>query len=108
MKMSHVGFQISPLDVPLQSLVDLAHRHDLRELSIFGSILRDDFGQDSDVDVLIELAPGQTMTVERYLQIHGELEALFRRRVDLVEKPLLNNPYRRGEILRTRKVLYAA
>jgi uncharacterized protein len=48
------------------------------------------------------------MTIERFLAMKDELESLFGRSVDLVEKSLLRNPYRRGEILRTREVLYAA
>lgn len=96
------------LNVTAEVLRDFARRQNLRELSIFGSVLRDDFRPDSDVDVLIELEPGQVMTIERYLAMKDELESLFGHPVDLVEKPLLRNPYRRGEILRTREVLYAA
>jgi uncharacterized protein len=96
------------LGISTESLVEFCRRHRLCELSIFGSVLRDDFRPDSDIDVLIELEPGQTMTIERFMEIHDALEAMFGRAVDLVEKPLLQNPYRRGEILRTREVLYAA
>jgi uncharacterized protein len=91
-----------------QALAELCRRHKLRELSLFGSVLRDDFGPKSDIDILIELEPGQLMTIERYLAIRDELEALFGRSIDLVEKPLIRNPYRRREILSTREVLYAA
>ena len=94
--------------VPPEALAEFARRHRIRELSIFGSILRDDFGPDSDVDILFELQPGEEMTIERYLDMQNELERLFGRAVDLVEKPLVSNPYRRAEILRTRKVVYAA
>jgi predicted nucleotidyltransferase len=90
------------------ALVDFSRRHKLRELSIFGSALREDFRPDSDVDILIELDAGEPMTIERYLAMRDELERLFGRPVDLVEKPLIRNPYRRREILRTREVLYAA
>jgi predicted nucleotidyltransferase len=96
------------LNVSLEALRDLCNRFGIRELSVFGSILRDDFHPDSDVDVLIDLQPDQSMSIERFLAIRDELESLFRRPVDLVEKQLLSNPYRRGEILRTREVLYAA
>jgi predicted nucleotidyltransferase len=96
------------LNVTAEALRGFARRQGLRELAIFGSVLRDDFRPDSDVDILIELEPGQVMTIERFLAMKDELEALFGRQVDLVEKPLLRNPYRRGEILRTRQVLYAA
>lgn len=75
---------------------------------MFGSVLRLDFRPVSDIDVLIELEAGEQMTIERFLALKDELESLFGRSVDLVEKPLLRNPYRRGEILRTREVLYAA
>ena len=91
-----------------EKLLDFCQRHRLRELSIFGSVLRDDFRPDSDIDVLIELQPGEMMTIERFLSMRDELEALFGRPIDLVEKPLVRNPYRRSEILRTREVLYAA
>ena len=96
------------LGASVEVLADLSRRHRLRELSIFGSVLREDFGPGSDIDVLIEQEPGETMTIERFLALRDELVSLFGRSVDLVEKPLLRNPYRRGEILRTREVLYAA
>ncbi len=69
---------------------------------------RDDFRPDSDVDVLIQLRQGETMSLEKFIDMRDELIAMFGREVDLVEKPLLRNPYRRDEILRTREVLYAA
>jgi uncharacterized protein len=84
-------------------------RHGVVEFSLFGSVLRDDFGPESDVDVLIALAPGRTMTVEKYLEMRDELSAMFGGRgIDLVQKRLLTNPFRRHEILTTRRVLYAA
>jgi predicted nucleotidyltransferase len=98
----------SRINVPPEALSDFGRRHRLRELAIFGSVLRDDFRPDSDVDVLIELEPGETMSIERFLAMRDELQSLFGRAVDLVEKPLLRNPYRRSEIIRTHKVLYAA
>ena len=94
--------------VPPEVLADFARRHRLRELSIFGSILRDDFRPDSDVDILFELQPDDELTIEKFMAMKDELESIFGRSVDLVEKPLVSNPYRRAEILRTRKVLYAA
>ena len=90
------------------ALRDFARRHALREISIFGSASREDFRPNSDVDILIELDANQAMTIERYMAMHDELETLFGRTVDLVEKPLIRNPHRRREILRTREVLYAA
>lgn len=79
----------------------------LKELSIFGSALRDDFREDSDVDVLVETLPESELGWD-WVDMQDELASLLRREVDLVFKDGLRNPYRRGEILRTRRVLYAA
>ena len=97
------------IDVPMQQVEQFCRRHGVQELALFGSVLRDDFAPDSDVDVLLTLEPGQTMTVEKYLDMRDDLSAMFGgREVDLVQKRLLKNPFRRHEILTTREVLYAA
>jgi hypothetical protein len=96
------------LSIEPAAIAELCRKHGLREFSIFGSVLRDDFSAESDVDVLIDLEPGREMSIELYLAIKDDLEALFGRPVDLVQKHLLSNPYRRYEILRTREVMYAA
>ena len=106
--MKTVSEPLSRVGVSADALTDFARRHALRELAIFGSILRDDFRAESDVDVLFELQDETAMTLEKFIEMKDELEALFGRRVDLVQKRLVTNPYRRGEILSTRKVLYAA
>ncbi|MBY0312305.1 MAG: nucleotidyltransferase domain-containing protein [Phycisphaerales bacterium] len=80
----------------------------IRELALFGSVLRDDFGPDSDVDVLVEFLPGHGLTFENAPEILDALEALFRRPVDLVEKSRIKNPFRRASILAGSRVLYAA
>jgi len=99
---------IPNVGVSAGQLVDFARQHNLSELAIFGSVLRDDFRGDSDVDVLYELLPGDHMSIEKYLAMKDGLEALFARPVDLVRKSLLRNPYRRAAILNTRRVVYAA
>ena len=80
----------------------------VRNLSVFGSVLRDDFGPDSDVDVLVELRPGHGLTLYDWLDMIEELKAIFGRNVDLVAKSGLKNPFRREAILRTAEVIYAA
>ena len=81
----------------------------LKELSLFGSVLRDDFRPDSDVDVLVSFLPGNDMTFEGFVDMRDELSAIFGgRQIDLTQKQMLENPFRRYEILTTREVLYAA
>lgn len=90
------------------ALAAFCRRWRIRELSIFGSALRDDFRPDSDLDFLVSFEPGVPLDIDSYLDIKKELEARFGRPVDLVEKDALRNPWRKHEILRTREVIYAA
>jgi uncharacterized protein len=83
-------------------------RHDIRKLALFGSVLRQDFRPDSDVDVLIEFSPSATVSLFGLVRIRDELSEYFGREVDLVDERGLRNPYRRREILRTAETLYAA
>jgi len=80
----------------------------IRELSLFGSALRDDFGADSDVDLLVAFEPDAPWDLWDMTAMEHELAELFGRRVDLVEKKALKNPFRRFEILTTRQIVYAA
>ena len=80
----------------------------VREFSLFGSVLREDFRPDSDVDVLISFEENPGIGLWDMVAMMEELEALFGRKVDLVTKEGLVNPYRRYSILSTREVVYAA
>ncbi|MFP4501875.1 MAG: nucleotidyltransferase family protein [Candidatus Hydrogenedentota bacterium] len=80
----------------------------IRELSLFGSALREDFGPESDLDFLVSFEPEAALNIDILLDMKEELEARFGRPVDIVEKEALRNPWRKYEILRTREVLYAA
>lgn len=91
-----------------EQLQQLCHRWRIEELSLFGSILRDDFGLASDVDILVVFAPDAPWSLWDLLDIREDLQQLFGRTVDLVEKDALRNPFRRQEILENHKVVYAA
>ena len=80
----------------------------IRELSLFGSALREDFRTDSDVDLLVVFEPPNPWTLWDFIDMREELEQMFGRRVDLLSKKSLKNPWRRAEILRTHRVIYAA
>ena len=80
----------------------------IRELSLFGSALRDDFGPDSDLDFLVSFEPESRWDLFDLVEMREELSQAFARPVDLVEKEAIRNPWRRYEILRTREVIYAA
>ncbi len=97
--------------VPRESLESFCRRWRVRELSIFGSALRDDFRPDSDVDVLVDFEPEVHWDFVHLLEMTRELESLFGRTVDLVEKRVLlqdRNYIRRNHILRNLECLYVA
>lgn len=89
-------------------LPDFCRRWKITEFALFGSALRDDFGPQSDVDVLVTFAPEAFWGIDEWMTMRDELESLFGRRVDLVSRSSLKNPFRRHEILKTRRVLHAA
>jgi predicted nucleotidyltransferase len=89
-------------------LANFCRKWRIRELSLFGSALRDDFGPESDLDFLVSFEPHTPLDIDALLAMKEELEAHFGRPVDLVEKEALRNPWRKQEILRTCQVIYAA
>ena len=99
---------VSNLKIPYHKIVDFCMRWQVTELALFGSVLRDDFRPDSDVDVLVTFAPDAPYSLFDFVRMENELRNTFGRDVDLVEKAGLRNPFRRREILKTSQVIYAA
>lgn len=94
--------------LPRRKIEEFCKRWSITEFSVFGSVLRDDFRPDSDIDVLVSIDPKAPIGLFELIDMKLELEKMFKRRVDLVEKEGLRNPYRRQEILNTAQVVYAA
>lgn len=89
----------------------ICQKHHIQRLALFGSILRDDFGPDSDVDVLIDPVAGCLRTLDERVAVQEDLEKLFGRHVDLVKRSVItqsSNEIRRRTILETAKVVYEA
>jgi len=89
-----------------ETLIDLCQRWKIQEFALFGSILRDDFHPNSDIDVLIKFLPNDRWSLFDLIHLKQELETLTLRSVDLIEKEQLKNPYRRTEILKTYQTIY--
>jgi predicted nucleotidyltransferase len=94
--------------IPRKKIAEFCKRWSITEFSVFGSALRADFRPNSDVDVLVSINPRAHIGLFEIAEMEIELEDMFKRPVDLVEKEGLRNPYRRREILRTAQVVYAA
>ena len=90
-------------------LIELAERWKVARLELFGSVLRDDFRPDSDVDVLVTFAPDAHVTLFSIYDFEQELVALFGRPVDVVERAAIErspNYIRRREIHRNPLTIY--
>jgi uncharacterized protein len=95
------------IQLPSDKIANFCHRWKVREFALFGSVLRDDFRIDSDIDVLVTFAPNADWDLFDLVTMQEELKILFQRPVDLVEKDSLRNPFRRHQILQTCEVIYA-
>jgi uncharacterized protein len=100
--------QSKKFTLPRKKIEDFCKRWSITEFSVFGSVLRDDFRPDSDIDVLVSIDPKAHIGLFELIDMKLELEKMFKRSVDLVEKEGLRNPYRRSEILRTAQLIYSA
>lgn len=100
--------QNTKIRIPRKKIGEFCRHWKVTEFSLFGSVLRDDFRPDSDVDVLVIFAPNAEISLFDLVQMKLDLEKLFHRPVDVIEKDALENPFRKREILRTAQVVYAA
>jgi uncharacterized protein len=91
--------------VDRQRIAEFCRKHHIRKLSLFGSVLRDDFRPESDIDVLVTFEPGQVIGL-RIVDIEDELAQLLGRRVDLVSEKYLNRRIR-DRVLSAAEVQYA-
>ncbi len=94
------------ISVDRVALSAICKRYHIHKLAFFGSVLRDDFGPHSDVDVLVEFEPGHVPGLA-FFSIEQELTGLIGRRVDLNTKNFLS-PYFRDEVLSEAEVQYVA
>jgi predicted nucleotidyltransferase len=97
-----------PVQIPVDQkrIADFCRLHHIRRLSLFGSVLRNDFGPTSDVDVLVEFEPDHVPGFA-FFSLESELSDLLHRRVDL-NTPAFLSKYFRDEVLRDVQVLYDA
>ena len=86
-------------------IAEFCRRHHIRKLALFGSVLREDFRADSDVDVLVEFEPGQRVGLA-FFSMQDELSDLLGRKVDL-NTPNFLSRYFRDEVLVEAEILYA-
>jgi predicted nucleotidyltransferase len=94
------------IPIDREKIAAFCRRHHIRRLALFGSVLRDDFRPDSDVDVLVEFEPGQAVGLIRLAGMELELSDLLGRKADL-RTPADLSRYFRQEVLESAEVQYA-
>ena len=94
------------IDLPLDRLAEICRRYGVRRLALFGSALRDDFGPESDVDLLVEFLPG-VRTGLAFFALQDELSAAIGRTVDL-NTPGCLGPRLQPSVLSEALPLYVA
>ena len=97
------------LALPMDRVADFCRRWQIRELAVFGSALRGDFGPESDIDLLARFSPDARWTILDHCRMEDELAEILGRRVDLVSRRAVEqsrNWIRREEILSTASTIY--
>lgn len=98
--------KVGKIDIPLDELTEICRRYHVRELAVFGSALRDDFRDDSDIDLLVEFEPEARFGLFTFFALRNDLSDLLGRTVNLGEKRSLK-PAVRDNVLKTLQVVYA-
>lgn len=97
------------IQIPKKQIAEFCRRWHIKEIALFGSVLRDDFGPESDLDILVSFSADADWGLLDHLKMEQELTAIFNRKIDLFTKRAVeqnHNRLRRQEILRTAEVVY--
>jgi len=101
----------SNLEIPLDKIEAFCRKWKIKEFALFGSVLREDFRPDSDVDVLVTFEPDGGFTFDNRVEMQDEIEKIFGRKVDLLERKIVErseNYIRRRHILQSLEPVYVA
>ncbi len=95
------------IELPENELSELCRRYQVKELAVFGSVVRGEMRPDSDIDLLVEFFPESGVDLVDHFAAERELSALLGRKVDLVSKRALRSTLREG-VLSHARIIYAA
>jgi uncharacterized protein len=104
-----MAMNLDNIELPIEKIRDFCDRWQVNEFSLFGSVLREDFRPDSDIDVMIQFDHHARPTFSTLEQMEAELQTMFERKVDLITRQGIEtsrNYLRRHEILSSAKVIY--
>jgi hypothetical protein len=101
---------ITAIELPMEKIAEFCHKWQVTELALFGSVLRDDFRPNSDIDVMVQFHPDAHPRFSTLDQMEAELKTIFHRDIDLITRKGIEtslNYLRRHEILSSAQVIYA-
>jgi uncharacterized protein len=101
---------ITAIELPMEKIVEFCDRWQVAEIALFGSVLRNDFRPDSDIDVMVQFHPDAHPTFSTLDRMETELKSIFHRDIDLITRQGIEtsrNYLRRQEILSSAQVIYA-
>jgi len=102
---------VKGLNIQIEEIAAFCQRWKITEFALFGSVLREDFISESDIDVLVTFSPDACWSLLDHVDMQDELKTIFGRKVDLVSRRGIErsrNHIRRKEILESAEVIYAA
>ena len=95
------------VELNLEKIKKLCDNHRVSKLFVFGSVLRDTFNDESDVDLIVDFDDVDlNQYADNYFDLKQKLEDVFNRSVDLLEEKAIRNPYLRKEIEREKRLIY--
>ena len=102
---------VNNISLPQDKIADFCRRWKINELALFGSVLRSDFGPESDLDILVTFTPEADWSLFDHVRMQQELNQLLNRKIDLFSRRAVeqsHNEPRRREILDTAQAIYVA
>jgi uncharacterized protein len=103
-----MSMRFPKIEIDENAITSLAKKYQIREMAFFGSVLREDFNDQSDIDILIKFYDNNNYSLFDLFKMKEDFEEVLGKEVDIIEKDGLKNPYRREAILKNAKVVYAA
>jgi predicted nucleotidyltransferase len=100
-----MGFNIDNFQNEIQALCEQLA---VARLDLFGSATTDEFNDESDLDFVVDFQPNQSNLLDRFLALQNRLQKLFNRRIDLITRKSIRNPYLKTSIEKTRKNVFAS
>jgi uncharacterized protein len=104
-----MNMKLNNIELPMDEIQSFCDKWQVMEFALFGSVLRDDFRPDSDVDVMVQFDPQAHPTLFDLVRMEDELKIVFQRDVDLVTRKGIasgRNYLRRDAILSSTQVIY--